>query len=129
MCWPFAEGGRSVVIVQTVALAASWGQRLARGGFAPSRKPATAPRGAPRECRGAYRVLAGFGNPTTGRNTMKIDKDQILDLLRSQGDEGKAQQAEQELPDQVDTERDSGLLNRFGLNVDDIKGRLGGLFG
>ncbi len=60
---------------------------------------------------------------------MKIDKDQILDMLRSQGDEDRAQQAERELPDQVDTERDSGLLDRFGLNVDDIKGRLGGLFG
>lgn len=57
---------------------------------------------------------------------MNIDKQQILDLLRNQGDQDKAQQAEQELPDQVDTERDSGLLQKFGLNPQDLLGKLGG---
>jgi hypothetical protein len=57
---------------------------------------------------------------------MNIDKNQILELLRSQGDEGKAQQADQELPDQVDTDRDAGLLSRFGIDPMDLVKKLGG---
>ena len=34
---------------------------------------------------------------------MQIDKNQILELLRNQGDDAKAQQADQELPGTVDT--------------------------
>lgn len=36
---------------------------------------------------------------------MNIDKSQIVELLKSRGDHDKAQQAQSELPDQVDTER------------------------
>ena len=57
---------------------------------------------------------------------MNIDKSQILDLLRSQGDDDKAQQAERELPDQVDTDRDGGLLSRFGLDIGDLLEKFGG---
>ena len=57
---------------------------------------------------------------------MNIDKSQILDLLRSQGDDGKAQQADQELPDQVDTDRDAGLLSKFGIDPMDLMKKLGG---
>lgn len=57
---------------------------------------------------------------------MKIDKSQILELLRSQGDHDKASTAEQELPDQVDTDRDSGLLSRLGLDPQELLGKLGG---
>jgi hypothetical protein len=57
---------------------------------------------------------------------MNIDKDQILQLLRSQGDDAKAQQADQELPDQVDTDRDSGLLAKFGIDPMDLVKKLGG---
>jgi hypothetical protein len=57
---------------------------------------------------------------------MNIDKQQIIDLLRNQGDQGKAQQAEQELPDQVDTDRDSGLLEKLGISPQDLLGKLGG---
>ena len=66
---------------------------------------------------------------------MNIDKNQILELLRSQGDHDKAQQADQELPDQVDTDRDSGLLSKFGIDPMDLVkklgrgGGLGGLLG
>lgn len=61
--------------------------------------------------------------------TMQIDKQQILDLLRQQGDHGKAEQADAELPDQVDTDRDSGLLDKFGINIQDLLGGGGGLGG
>jgi hypothetical protein len=57
---------------------------------------------------------------------MNIDKDQILQLLRSQGDEAKAQQADQELPGQVDTDRDAGLLSKFGIDPMDLVKKLGG---
>jgi hypothetical protein len=57
---------------------------------------------------------------------MNIDKDQILQLLRSQGDDAKAQQAEQELPGQVDTDRDAGLLAKFGIDPMDLVKKLGG---
>ena len=57
---------------------------------------------------------------------MNIDKSQILDLLRSQGKDDDAQRADQELPDQVDTDRDGGLLERFGINVGDLLERFGG---
>ena len=66
---------------------------------------------------------------------MNIDKGQIMELLRSQGDHDKAQQADQELPDQVDTDRDSGLLSKFGIDPMDLVkklsggGGLGGLLG
>lgn len=35
---------------------------------------------------------------------MQIPKEQILEFLRSRGDQDKAQQADGELPDQVDTD-------------------------
>ena len=57
---------------------------------------------------------------------MNIDKDQILQLLRSQGDDAKAQQADQELPGQVDTDRDAGLLSKLGLDPMDLITKLGG---
>jgi hypothetical protein len=57
---------------------------------------------------------------------MQIPKEQILDLLRQQGDHDKAGKAEQDLPDQVDTDRDSGLLSRLGIDPQDLIGKLGG---
>jgi hypothetical protein len=60
---------------------------------------------------------------------MEIPKDQILDLLRQRGDNDKAEQAKNELPDQVDTERDSGILDRLGIDPQDLLGGLGGAAG
>jgi hypothetical protein len=57
---------------------------------------------------------------------MEFSKDQIVDLIREQGDQDKASQADQELPDQVDTDRDSGLLSKFGIDPQDLISRLGG---
>ena len=57
---------------------------------------------------------------------MNIDKSQILDLLRSQGKHDQADQAANELPDQVDTEQHAGLLSKFGLNPAELIGKLGG---
>ena len=58
---------------------------------------------------------------------MKIDKDSILELLRSRGDDDQAAQAERELPDQVDSDQHGGVLDKFGVNPKDLLGKLGGL--
>ena len=60
---------------------------------------------------------------------MNIDKSQIIDLLRSRGENDKAADAERELPTTVDTEKDSGLLERFGLDEMAIRGALGDRLG
>jgi hypothetical protein len=57
---------------------------------------------------------------------MEIPKDQILDLLRQQGKDDKVGEADQQLPDQVDPERDSGLLQKFGIDPADLLSRFGG---
>ncbi|WP_114559024.1 hypothetical protein [Desertihabitans aurantiacus] len=60
---------------------------------------------------------------------MQIDKQQIIDKLKEMGQQDKAGQAESELPDQVDTDRDAGLLQRLGVDPSDLLGGLGGLGG
>jgi hypothetical protein len=57
---------------------------------------------------------------------MNIDKQQILDLLRSQGKGDQAQDAESELPDQVDTDQHAGLLEKFGIDINDLLGGAAG---
>lgn len=41
-------------------------------------------------------------------------------MLKSQGDTGNVQRADQELPQQVDTEQHAGLLEKFGINPQDL---------
>ncbi len=61
---------------------------------------------------------------------MQIDKSQIIDMLKSKGQDDKATQAQSELPDKVDTDKDSGLLSKFGVDPKDLMGKLpGGLGG
>jgi hypothetical protein len=57
---------------------------------------------------------------------MQIDKDQILQLLRSQGDDTRAQQADQELPGTVDTDQHAGILEKLGIDPMDLVKALGG---
>jgi hypothetical protein len=57
---------------------------------------------------------------------MQIPKEQILQFLRSRGDTGQADQADRELPDQVDTDQHAGLLEKLGVNIGEL-GNLGGL--
>ena len=60
---------------------------------------------------------------------MQINKSQIIELLKSRGDHDKAGQADQELPDTVDTDKDSGLLSKFGVSPQDLAGKLPGGLG
>jgi hypothetical protein len=57
---------------------------------------------------------------------MEIPKDKVLEMMHEQGKGDQADQAKQELPDKVDTERDSGMLEKFGLNPKDLMSKLGG---
>jgi hypothetical protein len=60
---------------------------------------------------------------------MNIDKDQILQLLRSQGKDDQASQASSELPDKIDTgnAQHAGMLSRYGIDPGSIGDKLGGL--
>jgi hypothetical protein len=58
---------------------------------------------------------------------MEIPKDKILELLRDRGDYDKTEQADRELPDQVDPERDKDVLDRLGIDPQELVGKLGGL--
>jgi hypothetical protein len=51
---------------------------------------------------------------------VQLDKNMILDLLRERGQQEQASQAEQELPDQVDTDQHAGLLQKFGLDPQEL---------
>lgn len=57
-----------------------------------------------------------FGHP----RSMQIPKDQVMSMLKERGDQSKVDQADQELPDQVDTEKHGGLLEKFGLSPQDL---------
>jgi predicted PhzF superfamily epimerase YddE/YHI9 len=51
---------------------------------------------------------------------VQIDKQAVLDLLREKGQQDQASQAEQQLPDQVDTDKNADLLQRLGINPQEI---------
>jgi hypothetical protein len=60
---------------------------------------------------------------------MEIPKEQILEFLQERGNSAQATQADQELPDQVDTDRDADLLSRFGVDPQELISRFGGGLG
>ena len=55
---------------------------------------------------------------------MHIDKQQIISMLRERGDDDRADEAERELPDQVHHEEHRGKLEQFGLDPQEILGKL-----
>ena len=57
---------------------------------------------------------------------MQIDKQQIIAKLTELGQQDKATQADQELPDQVDTDQHAGLLDKLGINPSDLLGGAAG---
>jgi hypothetical protein len=60
---------------------------------------------------------------------MQIDKSQIIELLKSRGDHDQAAQADAELPDQVDPQAHAGILEKFGIDPQDLLGNLPGGLG
>jgi hypothetical protein len=58
---------------------------------------------------------------TAGKETLvQLDKNMILDFLRERGQQDQVTQAEQQLPDQVDTDQHAGLLQQFGLDPQEL---------
>ena len=57
---------------------------------------------------------------------MRIDKQQILELLRAKGDEAKTEQAARELPDELDTDEHAQVLSDYGLGPQEVIAKLGG---
>ena len=53
---------------------------------------------------------------------MEIPKKRIVELLRERGDEDTADQADRQLPDEVDTNRDADELSRLGIELQDLLG-------
>ena len=60
---------------------------------------------------------------------MQIDKQQIIDMLRTRGANDQADQAQTDLPDQVDTDQHADKLGQLGINPQDLIGDLGDLGG
>jgi hypothetical protein len=58
---------------------------------------------------------------------MQVSKQTVVDLLRNDGNEGRAAQFDSEAPDTIDTERDTELLQRFGIRLDDVAAGPAGL--
>jgi hypothetical protein len=58
-----------------------------------------------------------------------IDKDQILQLLRSQGSNDQASKASGELPDKVDTgnPEHASMLSKYGIDPGSLGDKLGSL--
>lgn len=67
--------------------------------------------------------------PGRAGSAVQIPKEQILEWLKTRGRGDQAAQAEGELPDQVDTENDGGLLAKFGIDPQELLGSLGDLGG
>jgi len=70
-----------------------------------------------------------FHQSRSGGTTMKIDRSQVIDLLRTRGESIKVTQAEDELPVEVDTTRDADILARLGLDLMALQGWLAGTDG
>jgi hypothetical protein len=56
---------------------------------------------------------------------MRIEKAQVLDILRGMGKDTTL--AERELPDQVDTDEHADLLGRFGVSAGELLEQFGGV--
>jgi len=57
---------------------------------------------------------------------MQITKDKVVEMLRGQGEADKASRAERDLPDEIDLERDQGVLDELGLDPKELLQRFGG---
>ena len=62
---------------------------------------------------------------------MDFDKQDLVQMLRAQGDHDTADRAEAGLPDHVDTDRDADALAAVGLDRDELLAKLaaGGIGG
>ena len=55
---------------------------------------------------------------------MKLDRSELVRLLRTQGENDIADQAESQLPEEVDTDRDGDRLDALGLDRTELLAKL-----
>ena len=61
---------------------------------------------------------------------MNLDKQELVRMLRTQGDNDTADKVESQLPDQIDPDRDGDALDGLGLDRTQLMAKLaGGGFG
>ena len=57
---------------------------------------------------------------------MKLDKQELVRVLRTEGDNDTADKVEASLPDEIDTDRDAGALEAVGLDHTQLMAKLAG---
>jgi hypothetical protein len=57
---------------------------------------------------------------------VKLDKQELVRVLRTQGDNDTADKVESALPDEIDTDRDAGALDGVGLDRTQLMAKLAG---
>ncbi|HEY4631191.1 MAG TPA: hypothetical protein VIG96_07830 [Blastococcus sp.] len=57
---------------------------------------------------------------------MKLDKQELVRVLRTEGDNDTADKAESGLPDEIDTDRDGDALDAIGLDRTQLMAKLAG---
>lgn len=60
---------------------------------------------------------------------MQLDKAEVIEFLKQRGDHSQAEQAQEHLPDTVDTDQHGGLLAQHGISVEELTGKFGGGLG
>ena len=55
---------------------------------------------------------------------MELDKQELVRMLRTQGDNDTADEVEQSLPDRIDTDRDGDALDALGLDRTQLMAKL-----
>ncbi|MCZ2821550.1 hypothetical protein O2V63_14490 [Modestobacter sp. VKM Ac-2977] len=61
---------------------------------------------------------------------MQISREQLVQVLRTEGDNDTADKVEGDLPEQIDTDRDGDALTAAGLDRTQLMAKLaGGAFG
>jgi hypothetical protein len=78
------------------------------------------------------RVAAGRGRQQTLSTTIgkeqpvKLDKQEFVRVLRTEGDNDTADKVEASLPDEIDTDRDADALEAAGLDRTQLMAKLAG---
>jgi hypothetical protein len=68
-----------------------------------------------------------LGSPRRrGAEVVEIPKAMSVERIRSRSGAEKANQADDELPDKVDVDNDGGLLQKYDLDPDELRGEFGG---
>src|SRR4029453_7432123 len=74
--------------------------------------------------RGAHHTPDHAERRTRTEEPVKLDKQELVQMLRAQGDNDTADQVESRLPDEIDTDRDSPALEAVGLDGSGLQAKL-----